>query len=47
MSRFIEIAILASKEAGRIHKKYFQSGIPIEKKSSSFDLVTIADIEAE
>ncbi len=44
---YLDLAIKAAKEAGRIHLKYFQTDIVIEKKSSSFDLLTIADIESE
>ncbi|MEK6715782.1 MAG: inositol monophosphatase family protein [Candidatus Omnitrophota bacterium] len=44
---FLDIAILAAKEAGKIHKRYFNTGFKIKTKSTSFDLVTIADIEAE
>jgi myo-inositol-1(or 4)-monophosphatase len=44
---YLDLAIKAAKEAGKIHLKYFQTDIAIKKKSSSFDLLTIADIEAE
>lgn len=44
---YLDIAIKAAKEAGKIHKKYFNSGLKIKTKSSSFDLLTIADTEAE
>ncbi|MDP1852927.1 MAG: inositol monophosphatase family protein [Candidatus Omnitrophota bacterium] len=44
---FLKIAILAAKEAGKIHKKYFNTKFKVKTKSSSFDLVTAADIEAE
>ena len=44
---YLDIAIFAAKEAGKIHRKYFQTDIQIETKSSSFDLLTIADIESE
>lgn len=44
---YLDIAILAAKEAGSIHKKYFQTDLDIEVKSSSFDLVTVADLESE
>lgn len=44
---YLDVAILAAREAGRIHLKYFQTDIRIETKSSSFDLLTIADVEAE
>jgi myo-inositol-1(or 4)-monophosphatase len=46
-SGFKNIAIEAAKEAGRIHKKYFQGNTQTKEKSSSFDLITIADTEAE
>ena len=44
---YIEVAIAAAKQAGSIHKKYFQTDIVIEEKSSSFDLITVADLESE
>lgn len=44
---YLNIAIEAAKLAGRIHKKYFQSRLKIKTKSSSFDLVTIADTDSE
>lgn len=46
-TNFLKIAILAAKEAGKIHKKYFTTKFKARTKSSSFDLVTVADIEAE
>lgn len=45
--KYIETAILAAKEAGAVHKKYFNQGVAIKTKTTSFDLVTVADIEAE
>ncbi len=44
---YLNIAIVAAKEAGKIHKKYFRNDFKIETKSSSFDLLTTADKEAE
>jgi len=44
---YLDIAILAAKKAGRVHKKYFSTNIKVETKGKSFDLLTIADIEAE
>ena len=44
---YIDIAIKAARQAGTIHKKYFQTDIKVGTKSSSYDLVTVADIEAE
>jgi len=44
---YIDVAVKAAKEAGKIHKKYFQTDFKIERKSSPFDLLTIADKEAE
>ena len=44
---YLDLAILAAKEAGKIHKKYFKTGIKIKEKTNSFDLVTNADLEAE
>jgi len=47
MREFIDIAILAAKEAAKIHKKYFNTDFEVKTKGKSYDLVTIADIEAE
>ena len=47
MTNYLDIAIKAAKEAGRIHRKYFQGNFKLATKSSSFDLVTCADIKAE
>lgn len=44
---YLDIAISAAREAGRIHLKYFQTDIQIETKTTPFDLVTIADTESE
>ena len=44
---YIEVAIAAAKEAGKIHKKYFLGDFKVVTKSSPFDLLTIADIKAE
>lgn len=44
---YLELAIKAAKIAGRIHQRYFQGKLKVEKKSSTFDLLTIADTEAE
>ncbi|MCF7874116.1 MAG: inositol monophosphatase [Candidatus Omnitrophica bacterium] len=44
---FKQIAIKAAKQAGEIHKKYFEGDTQTKEKSSSFDLITIADTEAE
>jgi len=46
-STFLNVAILAAKEAGKIHKKYFNSQLTIKTKSTPFDLLTVADVEAE
>lgn len=46
-SIFLPTAISAAKEAGKIHKKYFNSQLSIKTKSTSFDLLTVADLEAE
>lgn len=47
MKNYLDVAILTAKEAGKIHKKYFNTGIEVKSKATSYDLVTIADIEAE
>jgi myo-inositol-1(or 4)-monophosphatase len=44
---YLNLAISAAKKAGRIHKKYFRADLKIETKSSPFDLLTIADKQAE
>jgi len=44
---YLDLAIRAAREAGKIHLKYFHTEIAIEEKSSSFDLLTVADIESE
>ncbi|MBU2541644.1 MAG: inositol monophosphatase [Candidatus Omnitrophica bacterium] len=45
--KFAKVAIEAARQAGKIHKKYFTKNIEIRTKSTSFDRVTIADIESE
>ena len=47
MDKYLNVAISAAKEAGKIHKKYFRSDLKIRTKSNSFDLLTVADVEAE
>ncbi len=42
-----DVAILAAKEAGEIHKHFFRKDLSVTTKTSSFDRVTEADIEAE
>lgn len=44
---FLGLAIRAAKAAGKIHKKYFNTALKVKTKSTSFDLVTVADVEAE
>ncbi|MFH1355446.1 MAG: inositol monophosphatase family protein [Candidatus Omnitrophota bacterium] len=44
---YLAVAIRAAKEAGKIHKKYFQRNLRIKTKSTSFDLLTVADTESE
>lgn len=44
---YLNVAVKAAKEAGKIHKKYFRSGFKVKTKSTSFDLLTIADTQAE
>ncbi len=44
---FKNTALAAAKQAGRIHKKYFEGETQTREKSSSFDLITVADLEAE
>jgi myo-inositol-1(or 4)-monophosphatase len=44
---YLDIAIKAAREAGKIHRKYFQSNLKIKTKASTFDLLTVADTQAE
>lgn len=44
---YLNIAKEAALCAGRVHKKYFKRDIRIKRKSSSFDLLTVADTESE
>lgn len=46
-SKFRKVARKAAQAAGRVHKKYFGKDTKTKKKSSPFDLITIADLEAE
>ena len=46
-SNFLQFAIDISKAAGNIHLKYFGEKINVSSKSSSIDLVTLADTESE
>ncbi|MDD5584884.1 MAG: inositol monophosphatase family protein [Candidatus Omnitrophica bacterium] len=41
------VAIAAARRAGKVHKKYFRKSFSVKAKSTTFDLVTIADKEAE
>jgi myo-inositol-1(or 4)-monophosphatase len=44
---YLKVAIKAARAAGFIHKKYFQRSFKVSAKSSSFDLLTVADTQAE
>lgn len=44
---YLETAVTAAHKAGEIHRKYFRSGIEFQTKTSSFDLLTVADVESE
>ncbi|MFC1752985.1 inositol monophosphatase family protein [Thermoproteota archaeon] len=44
---YLGVAILAAKEAGKIHRKYFNTNFRTRTKTTSFDLLTIADVKAE
>jgi len=44
---YLNITKDAALCAGRVHKKYFKGDIRIRKKSSTFDLLTVADTESE
>jgi myo-inositol-1(or 4)-monophosphatase len=43
----LETAVSAARLAGALQLKHFQKGVDFQTKSSSFDLLTIADIESE
>ncbi len=47
MDKFKEIAIMAARKAGEVHKKYFNRNIRVKTKGTSINLVTAADTEAE
>ena len=47
MEKYMNVAVLAAKKAGAIHKKYFNKGVKATKKDKSFNLLTVADLEAE
>ncbi len=44
---YLEVAVKAARLAGEIHKKYFQTELKVKTKTSSINLFTIADTEAE
>ena len=44
---FLATAIQAARMVGVVHKKYFQTAMVVEAKTSHFDRVTIADRQAE
>jgi len=44
---FKDVAILAAREAAKVHLKYFRRNFRVKQKSSSFDFLTVADTEAE
>ena len=44
---YLDIAKSAARKAGGVHRKYFSRDKKVRAKSASFDLVTIADTEAE
>ncbi len=47
MQEALVVAIKAAQKAGKVHKKYYNTKLDIKTKENSFDLVTVADIEAE
>lgn len=47
MTKYKEAAVLAAKEGGAVHKKYFRGDIEVKTKGATYDLVTVADVEAE
>ena len=44
---YLDVAIKAACIAGAIHRRYFRTTFKIRKKSSSFNLLTVADTESE
>ena len=44
---YLDIAINAARKAGGVHKKYFNRDKKVRTKTSSYNLITIADTEAE
>jgi hypothetical protein len=44
---FVDAAVSAAKQAGCVHRKYFNQDLVIKKKSSAYDFLTVADVEAE
>jgi len=44
---YLDTAITAAREAGKIHQQYFTSDFKVKTKANSFDLVTEADVKAE
>lgn len=44
---YLDIAIKVARKAGRIHKKYFEGNFRVRSKVKSYDLLTVADTEAE
>lgn len=47
ITSYLDVAITAARQAGKIHKKYFGTNIKAKTKSSSFDLLTVADTLSE
>ena len=47
MQNYIDVAILAAKEASGVHLKYFNTDVATAVKDEPFNLVTAADLEAE
>ncbi|MDD5347085.1 MAG: inositol monophosphatase family protein [Candidatus Omnitrophica bacterium] len=41
------MATVAARAAGRVHKKYFRKKFKVRTKGASYDLLTVADTEAE
>lgn len=44
---YLDVAIKAALKAGQVHKKYFGKVFKVQAKTTSFDLLTTADTEAE
>ncbi len=47
LNQYTKVAVQAAQAAAKIHRRYFNRGVAVKVKQSSFDLVTVADVQAE